>query len=271
MESQPDTNTQMPTVSDSFDRRVFSVSETFHENTKIRRTPQGHIFVSGEPQRSTPPAWKLNFALSRAYKTYRTRKSIPITKNLLPLTNDFEQVLRSRQSTREYSGAPVSFDYLSRILELSYGTIEGRPSNNGDLQLSRRVVPSAGALYPIEMYLVALRVEGLEPGLYHYHPQHQALDCLRVGERIKSDIENAVLYPEIVSQASTVFLLAAVFQRARFKYGERGYRFVLLDSGHIAQNIYLVSAALGLGAVTMGGYIDDELNQMLDECCVVWE
>ena len=149
------------------------------------------------------------------------------------------------------------------MLELSYGITEETPADSEVPRLSRRVVPSAGALYPIEMYLVALRVEGLEAGLYHYHPKNRMLDRLQTGE-LRSEIENAVLYPEIVSQASVVFLLAAVFQRTRFKYGERGYRFVLLDSGHIAQNIYLVSAALGLGAVAMGGYVDDDLNQLLD-------
>jgi SagB-type dehydrogenase family enzyme len=148
------------------------------------------------------------------------------------------------------------------MLELSYGFTEA-VADTAAPKLSRRVVPSAGALYPIEMYLVALNIEGLEAGLYHYHPKDQLLESLRA-EELRSDIESAVLYPEIVSQASVVFLLAAIFQRTRFKYGERGYRFVLLDSGHIAQNIYLVSTALGLGAVSMGGYVDEDLNRMLD-------
>jgi SagB-type dehydrogenase family enzyme len=247
-------------ASDRFDRGLFSVSEIFHENTKMRRAREGWLVVS---QGLQPLPSELHYAMTHAFKTYRSAMKLLLPKGLPPLAEPFEHVLRTRRSIREYSGAAVSLEYLSRILELSCGVTGETLLDDGVTWLKKRAAPSAGALYTIETYLIALRVAGLEGGLYHYQPADHSLECLRVGD-LRGDIESAVLYPEVVAQASAVFLHAAVFQRTRFKYGERGYRFALLDAGHVAQNIYLVATALELGAVAIGGFLDDELNQMLE-------
>jgi hypothetical protein len=109
---------QVPGISDFFDRRLFSLSEIYHENTKIRRTRYGQVFVACEPQLTTPPAPKLHFAMTHAYKTYHTADSIVLPKDLPPLTQSLEHVVRSRRSVREFSGAPISLKDLSRMLEL---------------------------------------------------------------------------------------------------------------------------------------------------------
>ncbi len=179
-----------------------------------------------------------------------------------PLDAQFEAMLRARCSTREYSGEPIALPELSHLLSLAYGITGQALLDDGETLRTRRPVPSGGGLYPIELYVVALRVAGLDAGLYHYQPLDHVLECLRSGS-LQAEIEHAVLYPEVVAQASAVVLMGAVFHRHRFKYGERGYRFTLLDAGHIGQNLSLVATALGLGAVGLGGYLDDATNRLV--------
>jgi SagB-type dehydrogenase family enzyme len=243
-----------------FARDLFSLSEIFHENTKMRRTREGGVYAVQHPgPRSSED---LQYAITHSYKSYHSAKKLPLTKNLPELTESLEQVIRTRRSNREYSGTAVSLDSLSRILELSYGVTGKALCEDGATPFYKRAAPSAGALYSNEVYVVVLNVEGLEPGLYHYQPKYHSLEWLSAAH-LRDDLQEAVLYPYVISSASFVLELAAVFQRTRFKYGERGYRFALLDSGHLAQNIYLVATALGLGSVAMAGFLDDEINEML--------
>lgn len=245
-------------ASDSFDRGLFSLAELYHENTKLRRGPDGGLVGAHE----LPPGAVLRYALQHSSKSYRSAGNVPLPRELPPLTATLEQVIRARSSVRDYSGAAMSTATLSRLLGLSYGVTGEALLDDGATRRSRRAAPSAGALYPVELYLAALRVEGLAPGLYHYRPRGHALECLRAGA-VAAEVGRAVLYPEIVAHASVVVLLAAIFPRTLYKYGERGYRFALLDAGHVAQNIYLVATAVGLGAVAMGGFLDDELDGLL--------
>jgi len=243
-----------------FDGDLFSVSEVFHENTKIRRAKHGSFLPA---QNRGPLPDELNHALGHSFKEYRSAERIPLPPAVPAIAQPLECVLRNRRSIREFSGAPVSIEHLSCILELSYGISDESVVSDGVNILRKRTAPSAGALYPNEIYLVAQRVERLPCGLYHFQPLNHSLECL-LARDLSKDLEHAMLYPEVVAQASVVFLLGSIFERARFKYGERGYRFVLLDAGHIVQNIYLVCTALGIGSVAMGGFVDDDLNQMID-------
>lgn len=247
-------------ASELFAHDLFSLSEIFHENTKMRRTREGGLYAIQHPgPRSSED---LQYAITHAFKSYHSAKKVPLPKNLPGLAKPLEQVIRTRRSNREYSGAAISLDSLSRILELSYGVTGEALWEDGATRFYKRAAPSAGALYSNEVYVVVLNVDDLDAGLYHYHPQEHSLGRLHATD-LRGDLQRAVLYPEVVASASIVLVLAAVFQRTRFKYGERGYRFALLDSGHLAQNIYLVATALGLGSVAIGGFLDDELNDML--------
>src|SRR6185312_3392731 len=120
---------------------------------------------------------------------------------------------------------------------------------------------SAGALYPIEVYALVLRAGALEAGLYHYAPLEHELAFLRA----VTSAEALPLNPPLLApaDASLVLVLAARFERVQKKYGERGYRFALIEAGHIAQNVSLLAAALGLDAVCMGGFFDEPMNQLL--------
>ena len=138
--------------------------------------------------------------------------------------------------------------------------------------LPRRAAPSGGALYPLETYAVALNVTTLSPGIFHYRNLDHALE--RIGPAALDDVR-AFLPPKLLDDRPAVLLaLSAVFARTQMKYLERGYRFALLEAGHIDQNLLLVATALGLSAVPVGGFWDEPFNEFLgldpDEEAVVY-
>ncbi len=126
-----------------------------------------------------------------------------------------------------------------------------------------RTAPSAGAQYPIETYVVAARVEGIAPVIYHYAAADHALERVR-GGTFGGDLVIAGLGQGFLGQAPVVLVLSAIFGRLRWRYRERAYRYALLEAGHIGQNVYLAAEAAGLGACAVGAFFDDALNRLLD-------
>jgi len=166
--------------------------------------------------------------------------------------------LLERSSTRDYSADPVSLEQASQLLWASQGiTREG-----GEWQF--RTAPSAGALYPIETYLAANRVQELLPGLYHYEVRNHRLAFLREDEFIGMALTRAALGQTVCQRAAAIFIWTAVIARSVRKYGERAYRYIYMDAGHVAQNLYLAATALGLGCCAVGAFFDDEVNAVLD-------
>jgi SagB-type dehydrogenase family enzyme len=189
------------------------------------------------------------------YRTYPNAERI-----ILPDPHGYrglslEEAIETRRSIRGYAAAPLSLEELSRLLHAAQGITDQRRGF--------RAAPSAGALYPIETYAVVHNVSGLEPGLYHYAVADHALERLRVGN-LRAEIMVAGIGQEMLAQAQVCFVLSAVFQRTRWKYRERTYRYVLLEAGHIGQNLYLAATSMGLGACAIGAFLDDELNDLLD-------
>lgn len=168
-----------------------------------------------------------------------------------------EEAIRRRRSVRDYSGHPLSLEDLSRLLYYACGITETRWG------IGLRAAPSAGALYPIEVYPVIHRVTGLAPGIYHYSYADHALEQLRLGDFRAALVQGGVAQ-EFLGEANVVFILTAVFQRTRWKYQERAYRYVLLEAGHIGQNVYLAATSMGLGACAVGAFFDDDLNRLLE-------
>ena len=159
-----------------------------------------------------------------------------------------------RRSLRDYAGRPLSTADLSWLLGAATGI-----TGPGGL----RAAPSAGAQYPIETYVVASRVEGIEPGIYHYAAADHALERVR-GGTFGGDLVIAGLGQEFLGQAPVVLVLSAIFQRLRWRYRERAYRYALLEAGHIGQNVYLAAEAADLGACAVGAFFDDAINRLLD-------
>jgi len=201
-------------------------------------------------------------------KTYPTASRIPLPDPSGWQALSLEQAIAARRSVRDYTAQPLTLDDLSRLLHAAQGITEPRRGF--------RAAPSAGALYPIELYPVVRDVAGLEPGIYHYAVQEHALEQVQAGD-LHSAVMQAGLGQSVLGWAAVCFVLSAIFQRTRTgcthppgvltrrvyspaKYRERTYRYVLLEAGHIGQNLCLAATGLGLGACTVGAFDDDDLT-----------
>ena len=165
--------------------------------------------------------------------------------------------LKMRRSVRSFSEESVSQEQLSYLLWAAAG-IQRRERGR-----EYRTTPSAGALYPIETYLIVNNVENLEKGLYHYNVRMHALEILRL-EDLAEEIASAALGQEMCSDAAVVFVWTAVFNRSKWKYGQRAFRYVYVDVGHMGQNLALAAVSLGLGSCQVGAFFDDEVNGAID-------
>jgi len=165
-----------------------------------------------------------------------------------------DRAIDSRRSERDFKDIPLSLLELSRLLHYAYGITEKRER--------LRAAPSAGALYPIEIYPVANNVEGLAQGIYRYFVADHSLALVREGD-FRHQMMRHALGEEMMEQASVVLVLSAVFERSAWRYRERAYRYILLEAGHISQNIYLVATALGLGTCAVGAFDDQGYNKIM--------
>lgn len=157
---------------------------------------------------------------------------------------------------REYSEKPLSLKDLSQLL----GASQGVTARWGSYEFLAS--PSAGALYPIDTYLVIHRVEELSPGVYHYLVGEHRLEVLARGD-FRGEVAQAALGQFMAATAAVVFIWTAVIERSRRKYGQRCYRYIYLDAGHIAQNVALAAVSLGLGSCMIGALHDDLVNQII--------
>lgn len=167
-----------------------------------------------------------------------------------------DELLKKRRSIRDFSGEPVSLEALSYLLWATNGL------QRTEMGHEFRTVPSAGALYPVETYLVVNRVEGLGRGVYHYPVEEHLLEQLEDGD-FAIEVARAALDQKVCYDAGVVFAWTAVFERSKWKYEQRAYRYVYLDAGHAGENLYLAATALDLGACGIGALYDEELNALL--------
>lgn len=164
-----------------------------------------------------------------------------------------EEALQARRSVREYSFEPLTLNDVSQLLWAAQGF-----THPGGL----RTAPSAGALYPLDIYLLVGNVTGIPPGIYHYQPREHKLIQIYTGDK-RQDLYEAALQQSSVKDAPTVFVISAVYERTTGKYGQRGIRYVHMEVGHAAQNVYLQAESLGLGTVFIGAFYDDEVKGIL--------
>ncbi|MGQ9788211.1 MAG: SagB/ThcOx family dehydrogenase [Candidatus Hadarchaeaceae archaeon] len=171
------------------------------------------------------------------------------------LDSDFsiEEALLMRRSTREYTGEPLTLTEISQLLWAAQGITDPR---------GYRTAPSAGGLYPIEVYLVAGDIENLEAGVYRYLPRAHELVKIKSGD-LRGPLSTAALGQIWVKDAAADLVIMGVYERTTVKYGDRGIRYVYMEAGHVAQNICLQATALGLGTVTVGAFYDDQVQEIL--------
>jgi len=190
-------------------------------------------------------------------------KKIPNCKKIdLPNPGEISKMsldscFKKRRSIRDFSDKPINLKQLSYLLWASTGI--QRKEHGFDY----RTAPSAGALYPIETYLVVNKIIDLPNGVYHYSIKDHTLEELRLGDfGIKA--ANAALGQMMCAKAAVVFIWTAIFQRSKWKYHQRAYRYIYLDAGHIAENLALASTSLGLGSCQIGALFDEEVNDIVD-------
>ena len=170
----------------------------------------------------------------------------PVTRGTISV----EEALSGRRSVRKYSPDPLSLSDISQLLWASQGITGAQ---------GFRTTPSAGAVYPLEIYVAAGNVTGLPAGVYHYLPASHALEM--VADRdIRTDLCINALNQEPIRDAPAVLLIAADYNRTLQKYGDRGVRYVHLEAGHAAQNLYLQAYALGEGTVAIGAFDDNGIQ-----------
>jgi SagB-type dehydrogenase family enzyme len=165
-----------------------------------------------------------------------------------------EKAIANRRSQRDFSGETMSLAELSHLLYYSSGVTDKRHG--------LRAAPSAGATYPIEVYVIVNNVEGLTKGIYHYLIASHELELTREGD-FRNEMSRAALQEMMFRQANVIFALSAVLQRTQRHYRERAQRYIFFEAGHIAQNTYLVATSLGLGACAIGAFHDDEFNRVI--------
>lgn len=254
------------------DISIYGTSETvnsqallYHENSKLN---QFSMRALGKRIGMFSNAYVAKRAM-QPFKIYPGVENIPLECNGLASQTqgmDLARILVGRRSVRRYdSGYEMSVRELSILLYYAYGVNTwGEAEVQGErVAVGRRCVPSAGGLYPLELYIATLHCD-LKPGLYHYQSRDNTLEHLRAGD-FKQDLLRMIQAEPYVdlSNGSVVLFITGVIERQMIKYGERGYRFMQNEVGSVTQMVTLLAEVLGLGSCILGGYDDDALNDML--------
>jgi SagB-type dehydrogenase family enzyme len=165
----------------------------------------------------------------------------------------FEKVLGERRSVREYSNEALTLGHVSQLLWSAQGVTHSE---------GWRTAPSAGATFPLELYLVAGNVNGLAQGFYRYRADQHKL--IQLGNRdLRGDLAAVALGQEWMKGSAIIIVIAAVYDRATRKYGQRGIRYAHMEVGHAAQNVYLQAASLNLGTALVGAFDDKRVKEVL--------
>jgi len=184
----------------------------------------------------------------------KVMEEIKLTQPNLKGKLSLEEVLSKRRSIRDYKNEEISFEDFSQLL----WSLQGITDRLNGL----RTAPSAGALYPLEIYAVVGNVKGLEAGVYKYFPFSHSIKKVLDGDKRK-DLANSALGQESIIEGAVSFVITAVYSRTTKKYSQRGERYVIMEVGHAAQNLLLQATALDLGAVPIGAFYDNKVKSLL--------
>jgi len=235
---------------DEFENIHEIIGELFQEETKyFPESPHGHDHDHDHHHHHHH-----NVALEAGMPS--VKESIKLNQAKPPLEADFWKILEKRRSRRNFKSQPITKEELEALLWATQGVTD----KLGEFLL--RTAPSAGALYPIDTYLSVQKVEGVKAGIYKLNVATWALELLHESDH-GAEFAAAALDQEIAEKAAVVFIWSAVFPRSTRKYAQRAYRYVYLDAGHICQNLYLASEALGLGCCGIAALYDDEVNKLI--------
>lgn len=182
---------------------------------------------------------------------------------------NFLDLVTQRKSVRQYTDDSLTLQELSYLLWCTQGVKESHTRKTSiqakewNVDITLRTVPSAGLRNPLDTYLVVNRVEGLEPGLYRFLALEHKLVQIDIESDLSDRLVEACFKQRFVGQGAVAFVWVCTPYRTEYTYGKRGYRYIFLESGHVCQNLYLASEAIGCGACAIGAYDDDKVNELL--------
>jgi SagB-type dehydrogenase family enzyme len=229
------------------DIHVTTIGREFMERTKFpRMEPPDQAKGVPQPPLELPPPKEAR------------RIALPVPRDLRLPSLDVREAIERRRTLRSYSQIPLSLEELSLLLGCTQGVKEVVPGLR-----TNRTVPGAGARHAFETWLLVNRVEGLDAGLYRYLAIEHGLVAQSSAPDITSQFVAACRGQDHVRTCGVMFLWTAVTYRMTWRYGERGYRYLHLDAGHVCQNLYLAAEALGCGVCALAAYNDDDVNRLL--------
>lgn len=241
------------------------LAELFHENTKYSDKTNLKLGPSAAAFTKNPSYAYMQAQLSPDYDGYETI-DLPEPDSL---NRTFTDTIKRRRSVREQAGKSISLSQISTLLKHSCG-VSGERSvdDEGEVMQTFRSYASGGALYPVEIYFAVVHGnEDLDRGLYYYVPDDHELRVLRRDDDLPDRMDDLFALSEDVfdpATSSIVFMLTGAFWRSMSKYGPRGYRYILQESGHLGQNVLLSAAAMGLVSIPVAAFKDDSINEYLD-------
>ena len=242
-----------------------SLALSYHENSKFSFWDAMQQGIKAA-QHNNP---YINNRASKPYKVHPGTAKIQLNhyKGSEPEEANIFELLKKRRSTRDFQPYSISLNEIYLLLQYGYGITQRvcTQSEEGEppIEWSWRTVPSAGGLYPLEIYPVLINAQATE-GLYHFRPDCNALELL--DDKLDMDkFENVTNASSFInsSLACMALIITGVFERSFIKYQERAYRFILQESGEVLQNLSVLSEALGLGSCIIGGFLDEGLNEMI--------
>ncbi|MBT3231338.1 MAG: SagB/ThcOx family dehydrogenase [Calditrichaeota bacterium] len=179
-------------------------------------------------------------------------------------SNSLEKLISQRRSFRDFSAGSLSLSEISQVLWAAQGITSKVVIPEREIML--RSIPSAGALYPLEVFAVVKRVDDLDPGIYRYVPgpgiREHSLAQILSGD-MNENLADATLGQDCIKNCAVAIIISSVDNRVAVKYGERAHMYCLIETGHAGQNICLQSNSLGLGAVTVGAFNDKRLKRLI--------
>ncbi len=189
---------------------------------------------------------------------YLDGEVIRLSKDIMETDAKLDEVILQRKSLRKYADKPMTLDELTYLL----WSTQGIKTKNE--KVTMRTVPSAGARHPFHTFVLVNNVEGLTPGIYRYNALSHTLVSYNLKEGIDQDTVAACLGQPFVATAAATFIWTVDIYRASYRYGERAYRYVHLDAGHVCQNLYLAAEAIDCGVCAVAAFDDDALNDLLE-------
>ncbi len=198
----------------------------------------------------TPPTYE-----TAPFKETADAETMDLPPPHLPAV-PFDELVSARHSCRRFEARPLTLSELSTILYAGYGILAIQELDGEFLE---RPVPSGGGLYPLELYLLVQRVDGLAEGSWHYVPLGHRLEGMHEHPLPPLFTSEMFLGQSYLSECAAIIVITSVVERSMWKYEDRGYRYILLEAGHVAQNVNLCAGALRIGSLNLGGFFDRDL------------